>query len=282
MNLPSTSLTGVPLHDGTSIPGIGFGTYGVHDPAVVAEAIAAGHRHIDTAQMYGNEEAVGQGIRDSGIAREELYVTTKLHNPYHLADDARREFAASLDKLGLEQVDLFLIHWPMPTEYDGDFVSTWRTLVEFAADGRARSIGVSNFLPEHLDRLVDETGVVPVVNQVEVHPWFPNAAARAANARHGVVTVAWSPIARGALLEQAAMTEIASEVGRTPGQVVLRWHLQSGTVPIPKSTNPARMRENLEVTDFELTAEQVARIDALDRGEEGRTGADPATMAWMG
>lgn len=272
----------IALSDGRSIPALGFGTYGINDPAVIAEALDAGYRHIDTAQMYGNEAAVGQGIAASGLDRDEVFVTSKLHNPHHLPDDARREFATTLEALGVDQVDLFLIHWPVPMHYGGDFVSTWRCLIEFAADGRARSIGVSNFLPDHLRQIVAETGVVPAVNQVEVHPHFANSDVVAANAHHGVTTVAWSPLARGALSSDPVITAVAAEAAATPAQVVLAWHLAHGRVAIPKSTNPARMRENLAAADLRLTPDQVARIDALDRGADGRTGADPATMSWLG
>jgi 2,5-diketo-D-gluconate reductase A len=274
----------IELHDGTSIPQLGLGVFQVppdETARVVADALEAGYRHLDTAQMYGNEAGVGQAIAAAGLPRDELYVTTKLNNGFHRPDDARRAFDDSLARLGLDRVDLFLIHWPLPTLYDGDFVSTWRTLAELTADGRATSIGVSNFQPDHLDRIVDETGVVPVVNQVECHPFFRNDRVRSANQRHGVVTEAWAPIAKGAVADDEAIVLIAKGVGRTPAQVVLRWHLQHGHVVFPKTTRPERMRENADLFDFELTDDQLAVIDGLDRGEEGRTGAHPDRFAWI-
>jgi 2,5-diketo-D-gluconate reductase A len=274
----------IELHDGTSIPQLGLGVFQVppdETAAVVTAGLEAGYRHLDTAQMYGNEAGVGEAIAASGLPRDELYVTTKLNNGFHRPDDARRAFDDSLTRLGLDRVDLFLIHWPLPTRYDGDFVSTWRTLAELTADGRATSIGVSNFQPDHLDRIVEETGVVPVVNQVECHPFFRNDRVRAANQLHGVVTEAWAPIAKGAVSDDEAVRAVAEETGKTPAQVVLRWHLQHGHVVFPKTTRPERMRENADLFDFGLTAEQLAVIDGLDRGEDGRTGAHPDTFDWI-
>ena len=272
------------LHDGTSIPQLGFGVFQVPPPetaATVAQAFEAGYRHIDTAQMYGNEAGVGEAIKALGIARDELYVTTKLNNSFHRPDDARREIDASLERLGLAQVDLFLIHWPLPTRYDGDFVQTWRALIEAKEAGRTRSIGVSNFQPAHLDRIVEETGVVPVVNQVEVHPFFANEAVRAANKRHGVLTEAWAPIAQGKVVDDDTIGEIASLVGRTPAQVALRWHVQRGDIVFPKSMNADRMRQNFEIFDFELRPAHLAALDELDQGEAGRMGPNPDTMDWI-
>jgi 2,5-diketo-D-gluconate reductase A len=274
----------ITLHDGTSIPQLGLGVFQVppEDTALVVEqALEVGYRHIDTAQMYANEAEVGAGLKASGVDRDDLYITSKLNNGFHRPDDARRAFGESLDRLGLDRIDLFLIHWPLPTEYDGDFVSTWRTLAEFAADGRATSIGVSNFQPAHLDRIVEETGVVPVVNQVEVHPFFGNEAVREANRRHGVATEAWSPLAQGAVGDDAAIGQIATDAGRTPSQVVLRWHLQRGDIVFPKTTKVERMRENADVFDFELTDHQMATIDRLDRGEDGRRGPNPDTFDYI-
>lgn len=274
----------ITLNDKTTIPQLGFGVFQV-PPAetqrTVETAFDVGYRHIDTAQMYGNEDGVGAAVAASGIPREELYVTTKLNNAFHRSDDARRTFAESLDRLGLDRVDLFLIHWPLPTRYDGDYVSTWRTLAEFVEDGRATSIGVSNFQPAHLDRIVEETGVVPVVNQIEVHPYFGNEAARTASHRHDIVVEAWSPIAQGAVLDDAVIGTIAGAHGRTPSQVTLRWHVQRGDIVFPKSMHEARMRENFEIFDFELTDDEVAAITALDRGAAGRRGPDPDTFDWI-
>jgi 2,5-diketo-D-gluconate reductase A len=271
----------IALHDGTTIPQLGFGVFQVppRDTAdTVAQALQAGYRHIDTAQMYGNEEGVGVAIKESGIARDELYVTTKLNNSFHLPDDARREIDGSLEKLGLDQVDLFLIHWPLPNRYGGDFVQTWRALIEAQEAGKARSIGVSNFQPAHLDRIVAETGVVPVVNQVEVHPFFANEAVRATNARHGVLTEAWSPIAQGKVVHDDTIGEIASLVGRTPAQVALRWHVQRGDIVFPKSMNADRMKQNFEIFDFELQPAHMSALDELDQGESGRMGPNPDTF----
>ncbi|GAB2865543.1 aldo/keto reductase [Nocardioides pacificus] len=274
----------ITLHDQTTIPQLGFGVYQVppeETAATVASAFEIGYRHIDTAQMYGNEQGVGQAIAASGISRDELYVTSKLHNHVHRPDDARRAFDATLEALGLDRIDLFLIHWPLPTKYDGDFVSTWRTLAEFVADGRATSVGVSNFQPAHLDRIVEETGVVPVVNQIEVHPYFANDEARAASIRHGVEVEAWSPIAQGKVLGDPVINEIAGRVGKTPAQVTLRWHIERGDIVFPKSMSPERMRENFEIFDFTLTADDVAAISALDQGEAGRQGPNPDTFDWV-
>ena len=274
----------IALHDGTTIPQLGFGVFQVppkDTAATVAQALEAGYRHIDTAQMYGNEAGVGEAIKASGIARDELHVTTKLNNSFHRPDDARREIDASLERLGLAQVDLFLIHWPLPTRYDGDFVQTWRALIEAKEAGKTRSIGVSNFQPAHLDRIVEETGVVPVVNQVEVHPFFANEAVRAANKRHGVLTEAWAPIAQGKVVDDDTIGEIASLVGRTPAQVALRWHVQRGDIVFPKSMNADRMRQNFEIFDFELRPAHLAALDELDQGEAGRMGPNPDTMDWI-
>jgi 2,5-diketo-D-gluconate reductase A len=282
-----TFMTVIPdilLNDGTTIPQLGFGVFKVEPEQtqeVVEQALAAGYRHLDTAQMYGNEEGVGRAVAASGIPRDELYVTTKLNNGFHRPDDARRAFGESLDRLGLDHIDLFLIHWPLPTRYDGDFVSTWETMGELADDKRATSVGVSNFEPEHLERIVEATGRIPVVNQVEVQPYFTNEAVRAANASYDVATEAWSPIARGRVADDPVIGEIAKRVDRTPAQVTLRWHLQRGDIVFPKTLSPERMRENLALFDFELTVADVARIAGLDEGEAGRTGPNPNEMDWI-
>jgi 2,5-diketo-D-gluconate reductase A len=274
----------IALNDQTTIPQLGFGVFQVppHDTEqVVSQAFEIGYRHIDTAQMYQNEAGVGAAITSSGIARDELYVTSKLNNGFHRPDDAERAFEGTLQALSLDRIDLFLIHWPLPTLYDGDYVSTWRTLASFVEDGRAASVGVSNFQPDHLDRIVAETGVVPAVNQVEVHPYFANEAVRAADARHGIATEAWSPIAQGAVLADPVLTEIAEAKGKTSAQVALRWHVERGDIVFPKSVTPARMRQNFEIFDFSLTADEVERISALDRGEDGRRGPDPDTFDYV-
>jgi len=274
-------VTAVPLmtlNDGVQIPQLGFGVFQV-PPAETEEAVTraleVGYRHIDTAEMYQNEAGVGRAVAASGLARDDVFVTSKLNNGFHRPDDARRAFDGTLAALGMDHVDLFLVHWPLPTLYGGDFVSTWRTLEEFAADGRARSIGVSNFQPAHLDRLAAETGTVPSVNQVEAHPYFTNDEVRAYGGEHGIVTEAWSPIAQGAVLDDETIVKIAERLGRTPAQVTLRWHLQRGDVVFPKSTSPERMAENFALFDFELDEEAMQQITALDRGEDGRTGPNP-------
>ena len=244
----------------------------------VGEAIEVGYRHVDTAEMYGNEREVGEGVRASGIDRGDVFVTSKLDNSLHEPDDARKAFDGTLSALGFDYVDLFLIHWPLPTLYDGDFVSTWKTLEEFHSDGRARSIGVSNFQVEHLKRLAAETDTVPAVNQIEVHPYFTNEAVREYGQGHGIATEAWSPIAQGDVLDDQTITRIAENVGKTPAQVVLRWHLQRGDIVFPKSATPSRMQENFELFDFELDPADMERISALDQGENGRTGPNPDTF----
>ena len=231
--------------------------------------------------MYGNEREVGEGVRDSGLARENVFITSKLSNAAHRPDDARRAFDATLAALGTDVVDLFLIHWPLPTLYGGDFVSTWRVLEGFQREGRAHSIGVSNFQPSHLERLTAETDTVPAVNQVEAHPYFVNDPVRAYGQQHGIVTQAWSPLAQGAVLADPAVTAIAARLVRTPSQVVLRWHIQRGDVVFPKTVSPERMRENLDLFTFELDADDMTALTALDRGELGRTGPRPDTFAWV-
>jgi 2,5-diketo-D-gluconate reductase A len=274
----------LPLNSGQTIPQLGFGVFKI-DPAktadAVAEALKVGYRHIDTAEMYGNEKEVGEAVGASGLDRGEVFITSKLNNGYHRPDDARRAFDGTLEALGSDHVDLFLIHWPLPTLYGGDFVSTWHTLEEFYRDGRARSIGVSNFQVAHLRCLVQESEVVPAANQIEVHPYLCNEEVRAANAELGIVTEAWSPIAKGRVLNDPTIGAVASRLGRTPAQVTLRWHIQRGDVIFPKSTTPARMKENFEIFDFALEPEDMAAISALDKGEEGRTGPNPDVFAYV-
>lgn len=268
----------ITLNDGNRIPQVGFGVFQIppdQTASAVKMALKCGYRHIDTAQMYQNEQGVGQGIRDYGIDRAEVYVTSKLNNGYHKPDDARRAFDDTIDRLGFDYVDLFLIHWPLPTLYDGDFLSTWRTLEEFARDGRARSIGVSNFQIHHLDQLAQHTDTVPAVNQIEVHPYFANNEVRAYGSAHGIATEAWAPIAQGAVLDDPTVGGIASALGKTPAQVVLRWHIQRGDIVFPKSVTPQRIQENIEIFDFELTAKHMSTLDGLDKGDAGRLGPDP-------
>ncbi|MDO8107521.1 aldo/keto reductase [Isoptericola sp. b441] len=282
MNAPQVPL--VRLSDSASIPQLGFGVFQVPPPQtadVVAEALEVGYRHIDTAQMYGNEEGVGRAVASSGLDRSDVWITSKLNNGFHRPDDARRAFDRTLEALGSDYVDLFLIHWPLPTQYDGDFVSTWRVLTELLADGRARTVGVSNFQPAHLDRIVAETGVAPAVNQIEVHPYLTNEEARAATHRHGAVVEAWSPIAKGSVLDDPTVTRIAERIGATPSQVVLAWHLQRGDIVFPKTTHRARMEENLGALGVQLKDDDVSAISGLDRGEDGRTGPNPDVFDYI-
>jgi len=279
--VPTPTIT---LNDGHRIPQLGFGVYQVppeDTAATVRTACEIGYRHIDTAQMYGNEKGVGDGIRESGLDRAAVFVTSKLNNGFHRPDDARRAFDATLAELGSDYVDLFLIHWPLPTLYEGDFVSTWQTCEEFKADGRARSIGVSNFAVHHLQELARETATTPAVNQIEVHPYFTNDAVRAYGTEHNIVTEAWSPIARGAVLGDPVVIRIAKSIGVRPAQVVLRWHIQRGDIVFPKSVDPQRIRENFEIFDFDLNDEEIEALTALDRGEPGRRGPNPDTFAYV-
>jgi 2,5-diketo-D-gluconate reductase A len=274
----------ITLNDGRQIPQLGFGVFQI-EPAETAKATAKaldiGYRHIDTAQMYGNERGVGEAVRSSGLERGDVWVTSKLNNGFHEPDVARRAFDETLSTLGMDYVDLFLIHWPLPTRYDGDFVSTWKVLEEFQRYGRARSIGVSNFQVAHLERLARECEVVPAVNQIEAHPYFTNDDVRAYGEQHGIATEAWSPIAQGQVLDDPTIGAIAERVGRTPAQVVLRWHLQRGDVVFPKSVTPSRMQENFELFDFQLTDDDLTQITSLHRGEDGRTGPNPDDFDWI-
>jgi 2,5-diketo-D-gluconate reductase A len=277
-----TAIPTIDLNDGRSIPQLGFGVFQI-DPAdtavAVSTALEIGYRHIDTAEMYRNEQGVGEAVRASGLDRADVYITSKLNNGDHRPDDARRAFDGTLSALGVDYVDLFLIHWPLPALYDGDFVSTWQTLEAFHRDGRARSIGVSNFQVDHLERLAVEADVVPAVNQIELHPYFLNDEVHAYGQAHGIATQAWSPIAQGAVLDDPVITDIADRLGRSPAQVVLRWHIERGNIVFPKSTTPARIRENFELFDFTLEPGDAEAIDALDQGEAGRTGPNPDAFA---
>ncbi|MEV0041375.1 MULTISPECIES: aldo/keto reductase [unclassified Streptomyces] len=275
-----TSVTSVPdivLNNGVKIPQLGFGVFQVDDAQTtdaVLAALDAGYRSIDTAAVYGNEEGVGRAIAASGVPRDELFVTTKLWNDRQGYDSALAAFDTSLAKLGLDRVDLYLIHWPAPAR--DRYLDTWRALEKLLADGRTRAIGVSNFQPAHLQRLLDETGVAPVLNQIELHPGLQQAELRDFHAQHDIATEAWSPLAKGELLQVEAITEIAGRHEKSPAQVMLRWHIQLGNIVIPKSVTPARIRENIDVFDFELSSGDMAAIATLDRGL--RTGPNPDTF----
>jgi diketogulonate reductase-like aldo/keto reductase len=266
------------LNNGVEMPQLGFGVWQVPDDEAeqaVTTALEAGYRSIDTAAIYGNEEGTGKAIASAGVPRADLFVTTKLWNSDQGYESTLRAFDTSLEKLGLDYVDLYLIHWPLPSR--GTYVDTYKAFEKIHADGRAKAIGVSNFLPEHLDKLIGETSVVPAVNQIELHPHLQQGESRAHHAQHGIATEAWSPLGQGkGLLEVPAIVAIARKHERTPAQIVLRWHLQLGNVVIPKSVTPSRIRENIEVFDFELDAEDMAAISALD--ESRRIGPDPASF----
>lgn len=270
----------VTLRNGVEVPQLGFGLYKIAEGAdeLVKSAIQLGYRHLDNAQVYWNEDQVGRGWRATGIAREELFITSKLGNANHEPEAARESFAKTLEDLQTDYVDLFLIHWPVPMLYGGDVGMPWAVLEEFLAEGRARAIGVSNFEPQHLDKLLQTANVVPMVNQVESHPFFPNLATHEYNAAHGIVTEAWSPLARGRAVTDPTLTQIGKKYGKSAAQVAIRWGLQRGDILFPKASSVERQRENLDVFDFELTDEEMAQILALDEGEAGRSGSNPKTM----
>jgi 2,5-diketo-D-gluconate reductase A len=290
MLLTSPAIPEITLSNGRTVSQLGFGTLAVQPnreasdanaeitAGIVSQALKAGYRHIDTAQSYGTERGVGQAIAASGIARDDLYVASKLGNGNHAPDEVRRSFDQTLENLGLEQLDLFLIHWPLPTLYDGDYVSTWKAVAALVSDGRLRSAGVSNFLPAHLDRIINETGVGPVVNQFELHPYFANRATCEACRQHGIAIEAHSPLGHNREpLGDPAIARIAGEHGKSTAQIILRWHIQRADIAIPKSVRPERMRENIDIFDFNLGDDEMAAIDALDRGDAGRVGPHPGT-----
>jgi diketogulonate reductase-like aldo/keto reductase len=272
----------ITLNNGVQMPQLGFGVWQVPDDearAAVATALEAGYRSIDTAAIYENEKGTGQAIAAAGLPREELFVTTKLWNAEHGYDSTLRAFDASLDRLGLDYVDLYLIHWPVPSR--GLYLDTWRAFEKLYADGRTKAIGVSNFPVAQLQEVLDEGSVVPAVNQIELHPNLPQAELRAFHAAHGIATEAWSPLGSGrGLLEDPALAALAAKHGKTAAQVVLRWHIQIGNIVIPKSVTPSRIRENIDIFDFQLDADDLAAIDALDNGT--RLGPDPATFDYVG
>jgi 2,5-diketo-D-gluconate reductase A len=267
----------IELRDGAPIPQLGFGVFLVPPPETeraVSLALEAGYRHIDTAAQYANEAGVGAAVRASGIDRGELFITTKCANPDHGYEEAKAAAHTSVERLGLGPIDLYLIHWPVPSR--DLYLDTWRAFIDLADEGVVRSIGVSNFQPAHLRRIVAETGVTPAVNQIELHPRLTQHELRQLHADLGIVTEAWSPLARGGMLDDPVVVAIAAAHGRTPAQVLLRWHLQIGNVVIPKSVTPERIEQNIDVFDFEITEQEIAAIEALDRGK--RIGPDPDTF----
>ena len=261
------------MNTGATIPQLGFGVWQIEvdGERVIGEALEVGYRHLDTAMIYHNEREVGRAVAGSGIPRGELFITTKLFNTDHGTQEAFDAFEASLERLGMDYVDLYLIHWPMPRV--DRYVESWRALETIAASGRAKAIGVSNFMPEHLQRLFDETGTVPAVNQIEVHPEYQQAEASAFGVAHGIITESYSPLANGRIMQDAALTAIAAGHGKSVAQVILRWHVQQGYVAIPKTATRARMIENLDVFDFELTPEEFSVVGSFERG--ARVGGDP-------
>ena len=265
------------LNNGVEIPQLGFGVFQI-EPEQTREAtlmaLEVGYRHIDTAEMYGNEKQVGEAVRDSDVPRDEVFVTSKLDNGFHAFDDALHAFDQTLKALEFDYVDLFLIHWPLPKV--GNYVDTWRALEEIYRSGRARAIGVSNFQPHHLRRLQDETEITPAVNQIEVHPYLVQDEVRAYDAERGIATEAYSPIAQGLVLDDPTIVGIAERLHRTPAQVTLRWHIQRGDIVFPKSVTRERVEENLDIFDFELSDDDMAAITGLNRDE--RTGQDPDTF----
>jgi diketogulonate reductase-like aldo/keto reductase len=277
MSPVSSQVPSVALSDGEQIPQLGFGVFQI-PPAQTAEvtlqALQAGYRHIDTAAAYRNEAAVGQAVRAAGLERSEVFITTKCFNDDHGRDKARRACEASLQRLDMEHIDLYLIHWPVPSH--DLYVETWKTFIELREEGLVRSIGVSNFQPAHLERIIRETGQTPALNQVELHPYLQQIGLRHEHAELGIVTEAWSPLAQGEVLDDPVITRIAQEHSATPGQVVIRWHLQLGNVVIPKSVTPERIEQNFDVFGFSLSDAEMADIEQLDAGR--RTGPDPDTF----
>ncbi len=274
MTSPTDTVPQITLSDGVEIPQLGFGVFQVppDDTAeVVTRAFQAGYRHIDTAAAYQNEGEVGQAVKASGLARDEVFITTKCFNNDHGYEQAKKAFRTSLDRLELDFLDLYLIHWPVPAQ--DKYVDTWKAFIDLQSDGLVRSIGVSNFQPNHLRRLVHETGVTPSVNQVELHPRFQQTGLRREHEELGVVTEAWSPLAQGAVLDDPVIERLAEAHGKTTGQVVIRWHLQLGNVVIPKSVTPERIDENFDVFDFHLSDDEMSEIEQLDAGD--RIGPDP-------
>jgi 2,5-diketo-D-gluconate reductase A len=277
MTTTTADVPTVELNNGVRIPQFGFGVFQIspeETAGAVRTALEAGYRHLDTAQMYDNEAGVGAGIAESGLAREDVFVTTKLANDAHGHDNAITALEGSLRRLGFDYVDLYLIHWPLP--HKNQFVRTWQGFEDILRAGKARAIGVSNFQPAHLDRLAEETGTVPAVNQIELHPALQQTELRAHHQAHGIATEAWSPLAQAEVLDDPVLTDLAGKHGRTAAQVVLRWHIQLGNIVFPKSSSPERIRRNIDVFGFELDDEDMTAIGKLDDGR--RTGPDPDTF----
>jgi len=275
-----TELPTITLNNGVVIPQLGFGVYQIapdDTKRATLDALEVGYRHIDTAEMYRNEKQVGEAVAASGIDRSEVFVTSKLNNGFHARDAALAAFDGTLEALGFDYLDLFLIHWPLPTV--GDFVETWKAMQELYESGRVKAIGVSNFQQAHLQRLLDETGIVPAVNQIEVHPYLAQDVLRAFNAAHGIAIEAWSPIAQGKVLTDEVIVSIAEKVGKTAAQVTLRWHIQRGDIVFPKSVTRSRVEENFAIFDFELSDDDIQSITELDRNE--RTGPNPDTFDYV-
>ena len=275
-----TEVPTIALNNGVVIPQLGFGVYQITPDdtrQATLDALEVGYRHIDTAEMYGNEKQVGEAVSASGLARSEVFVTSKLNNGFHARDAALRAFDGTLDALGFDYLDLFLIHWPLPSI--GNFVDTWKAMQEISESGRVKAIGVSNFQEQHLQRLFDETSIVPAVNQIEVHPYLAQDTLRAFNMAHGIMTEAWSPIAQGTVLDDEVIVSIAEKVDKSPAQVTLRWHIQRGDIVFPKSVTRSRVEENFAIFDFELSDDDMRSITELDRNE--RTGPDPDTFNYV-
>jgi 2,5-diketo-D-gluconate reductase A len=275
-----TEVPTITLNNGVVIPQLGFGVFQITPEGTkqaTLDALEVGYRHIDTAEMYGNEKQVGEAVAASGIDRSEIFVTSKLNNGFHARDAALKAFDGTLETLGFDYLDLFLIHWPLPTV--GDFVDTWKAMQEIYESGRVKAIGVSNFQAAHLQRLFDETSIVPAVNQIEVHPYLAQDTLRAFNAANGIATEAWSPLAKGKVLDDEVIVSIAEKVGKTPAQVTLRWHIQRGDIVFPKSVTRSRVEENFAIFDFELSDDDIQSITELDRNE--RTGPDPDTFDYV-
>ncbi|MFS0828084.1 aldo/keto reductase [Pseudomonas phoenicis] len=267
----------IQLSDTQRIPQVGLGVWQASDTdarTAVRTALEEGYRHVDTASIYGNEKGVGEGLRDAGTAREQVFLTTKIWNDAHGFDAATAALEESLERLNVEYVDLLLVHWPTPSQ--DNYVNTWRALINAQRNGKARSVGVSNFNQDHLQRLIDETGVAPVLNQIELHPFMQQAALRSAHESMGIATQSWSPLGQGSALTNPAILEVAQKHGRTAAQVIIRWHLELGLIAIPKSVTPERIRENFNVFDFALDASDLSAIAALDSGK--RLGPDPSTF----